>query len=162
ERLAVTFGVEGVSVRPVGSRRPPATLSWGGLLVAAGQGEPAAEQLAAALTAIKGPPPRRSASASPRAAPASPPAEAPAQAPAPAQPDLPALLGRLDAWLRQHRPRYYEGLRPGASADDLAALEQALGAPLAPELRTWLGWHDGQGEGMIGTFRDNFLLLGSR
>jgi cell wall assembly regulator SMI1 len=159
ERLAVTFAAEGVSVRPVGSRRPPATLSWAGLLVAAGQGEPVADQLAAALAALKGPAAKRAASPP---APAPAPPEQPPAPPPSGQPDLPALLGRLDAWLRQHRPRYHAGLRPGASPDDLAALEQALGFSLPPELGEWLGWHDGQGEEMIGSFRDNWMLLGAR
>src|SRR5262249_10113404 len=68
----------------------------------------------------------------------------------------------LEAWLKEHRPRYHEGLRPGASADDLAALEKALGFPLPEELRTWLGWHDAQSPDLMGAFRDSFALMSAR
>ncbi len=60
ERLAVTFSAEGVSLRPVGSRRPPRNLSWGALLcAAAGHSdgtEPPAEAVAQALDRLKNPP----------------------------------------------------------------------------------------------------------
>src|SRR4051794_592939 len=120
QRLAVTLSAEGVSLRPVGSRRPPATLSWAALVCAAGQGEPTPHPLPQA------PPPLPGAPAS-KAHAADPPAAGPD--------DLAATLARLDAWLKKHRPGYHEALRPGASAGDLAALEKALGSPLPPELR---------------------------
>src|SRR5262245_16182182 len=146
ERLAVTFSAEGLSVRPVRSRRPPATLSWAALVCAAGQPEPDPDRVAAALAALKG--------GSGKASPANPP---PAE-----KADLAATLARLEAWLTEHRPRYHEGLRPGASADDLAALEKALGFPLPEELRTWLGWHDAQSPDLMGAFRDSFALMSAR
>ena len=59
ERLAVTFSAEGLSVRPVGSRKEPATLSWAGCLSAvvnaAKEGsEPSTEQVSEALAWFKG------------------------------------------------------------------------------------------------------------
>jgi cell wall assembly regulator SMI1 len=155
ERLAVTFSAEGVSVRPVGSRRPPATLSWAALVCAAGQGEPAADRLAVALAALKG---AQIAAKKSDPSPADPP-----QRPAAAQTaDLPELLARLDAWLQKHRAGYHQGLQPPARADDLADLEKALGFSVPAELRTWLGWHDGQGEDLIGAFRESWKLMSAR
>ncbi|GAB3637994.1 hypothetical protein GCM10027422_35840 [Hymenobacter arcticus] len=55
-----------------------------------------------------------------------------------------ALLARLDALLRQHRPTYHAALNPPVSAAALAAFETEFEVPLPPELRQWLGWHDGQ------------------
>jgi len=64
ERLALTFEETGVTVRPVGSRRQPWTMSWPALLChltgQGGTGETTAgspEQLAAALKALRTPPP---------------------------------------------------------------------------------------------------------
>ncbi len=57
ERLALTLTEAGVSVRPVGSRRPPLELSWAALLghMASGSaGEPSPEQLASAVQSLKG------------------------------------------------------------------------------------------------------------
>src|SRR5208337_1297900 len=55
ERLAVTLDKEGLSIRPVGSRRPPSSLSWAACLCAAVGNPPdaAAELVAAALTTLK-------------------------------------------------------------------------------------------------------------
>jgi hypothetical protein len=57
ERLALTFSEEGVSVRPVGSRRPPREISWSAFLHVLASGtsaEPSPDQLAAAVQAVKG------------------------------------------------------------------------------------------------------------
>lgn len=61
ERLAVTFSAEGLELRPVGSRRPPLTVSWGGLLCAAvdqssPEAQPQASAVAEALHRLKNPP----------------------------------------------------------------------------------------------------------
>lgn len=56
ERLAFTFDAEGVTVRPVGSRRPPHTCSWASLahhLTRDDAAEPPAEALAAAVERLK-------------------------------------------------------------------------------------------------------------
>jgi hypothetical protein len=70
-------------------------------------------------------------------------------------------LARLDRWLARHRPRFYKGLRPGATAAELAALEQALGRPL-PELCTLLAWHNGQKGDFIGHFESDWDLLSTK
>ncbi len=61
-RLAVTFGEQGIAVRPVGSRKPPREISWPSFLAyltgrsaPAGQ-EPTPEEMAAAANSFKSPP----------------------------------------------------------------------------------------------------------
>ena len=60
-RLAVTFGEQGVAVRPVGSRRPPREITWAsfltyitGRLAPAGQ-EPTPEEMTAAANSFRSP-----------------------------------------------------------------------------------------------------------
>jgi hypothetical protein len=58
ERLAVTFSEEGLAVRPVGSRRPPRTMSWAAWACAAAgrpapAGEPTPSELAEAVKILK-------------------------------------------------------------------------------------------------------------
>lgn len=58
ERLAVTLSEEGISVRPVGARRPPHTLSWAACVCAAtghppAGPEPSSDEMAAAVKALK-------------------------------------------------------------------------------------------------------------
>jgi hypothetical protein len=59
ERLAFTFGEQGIAVRPVGSRKPPKEISWAAVLThmtdpSAGAA-PGPEQLTAALEQLRGP-----------------------------------------------------------------------------------------------------------
>lgn len=70
-----------------------------------------------------------------------------------------SLLARLDAWLAKNRENFHEGLQKGATAKALAALEKTLGRPVPPELKAWLTWHDGQGEGFIGSLHEAFSLM---
>src|SRR5262245_24113107 len=58
ERLAVTFSAEGLSLRPVGTRKPPREITWPALVCLlagpqASAGQPSAEVLAAAVNALK-------------------------------------------------------------------------------------------------------------
>ena len=56
ERLAFTFDAEGVSVRPVGSRRQPHSCSWASLVAHLTREDavpPAPEELAAAVGRLK-------------------------------------------------------------------------------------------------------------
>ena len=69
------------------------------------------------------------------------------------------LLARLDAWLAQNREGYHAGLAKGATAKALAALGKTIGRPVPPELETWLTWHDGQGQEIIGAFHEAFQLM---
>jgi cell wall assembly regulator SMI1 len=157
ERLALTFSAEGVSVRPVGSRRPPHSLDWAGVVCACAGKTPAggaatAEEVSAALAVLHegahSPKPVKPSASEPAAA----------MAPAPAA-EVPELLARLDAWLARHRPRYHEALLPPAGEGELSALAQALGQPLPQELRQWLTWHNGQSEDLIGSFYETFNLM---
>jgi hypothetical protein len=62
ERVAVTMGEQGISFRPVGSRKPPRDLSWPAILCCAtGQpllasNEASPESITAALQTLKGAP----------------------------------------------------------------------------------------------------------
>jgi hypothetical protein len=56
ERLALTLSKEGLSVRPVGGRRPPHTMSWAACVcacVSGAGGEPTADQVEQALKAVR-------------------------------------------------------------------------------------------------------------
>jgi cell wall assembly regulator SMI1 len=163
ERLAITFDADGLSVRPVGSRREPHRLSWAAVACAAAGLAP--DDVAAALAALRaGAPKDKPAKASPDDAPPVAPAAmtSPAEKAPAAPPDrLADVLPRLDAWLVRHRPTYHAALNLGATAEELAALERSLGQPLPEELRTWLGWHNGQKEGFHGAFVESFYLLGT-
>jgi cell wall assembly regulator SMI1 len=172
ERLAVTLSKEGLSVRPVGGRRPPHHMSWEAWLcdcVAHGDGqEPTAEQIQEALKAVKagGPKPKDEAAAPAKAK--------PAQSPPPAVPEtlvgtapssgheLTNLLGRVDHWLATHRQRFRHALLPGASDADCDTLSAALSKPLPQELRTWLTWHNGQSADVPGAFEQNWHLMSTR
>jgi cell wall assembly regulator SMI1 len=152
ERLAVTLGVEGVTIRPVGSRRPPHTLSWPAIVCATtGHLPPGAtpsdQEIATALVAL-----RTGAPAQPVIAPVAALAALPPTS-------LPALLERLDRWLARERARYHQGLLPPASIPEIDALGQALGKPVPEELRQWLSWRNGQNEELIGAFYQTFNLL---
>lgn len=90
---------------------------------------------------------------------AAPAAPKPAAQEAPAADAIPALLARLQKWLDQHRPRYAQGLAPGASAQELAALEQGLGQPAPAGLRELLSWHNGQSADFVGAFEGTWELM---
>jgi hypothetical protein len=59
ERLALTFGEQGIAVRPVGSRKPPKEITWAGVLThmtGPGAGTPPSpEQISAAVEQLRGP-----------------------------------------------------------------------------------------------------------
>jgi cell wall assembly regulator SMI1 len=160
DRLALTFSEQGISVRPVGSRKPPVEMSWPAFVsaLAAKGAEPAPDHVQAAVQTLK---------AGGLGGPAAPPAEsAPAAAtrgPAERTPTAPAadessVLGHLAKWLGQHRRRFLEGLAPGATPEQLQALEAALGRPVPGDLRTLLAWHNGQDEADSGCFREHWYL----
>lgn len=145
ERFAVTLDATGLTIRPVGSRRPPVALTWSEALSAAERGSDDA--------------PSEQAEPEPPSQ-AGPPTPALAARPAPTGPDdLPRLLRRLETWWKRHRPRYLDGLCPGASNRQLAALANVVYQPLPDEMRTWLAWHNGQDESLIGGFIEAFHLM---
>jgi cell wall assembly regulator SMI1 len=158
ERLALTLSDKGISVRPVGARKPPHEITWAALVAfvtrkRTAPGEPTTPELAAAVGALK-------AGAAP--APPAPPQAAnpapPSPAPVAASP-ITALLGRLERWLAQHRERYLRGLAPGASAARLEQLQTALGRPLPEDLRALLAWRNGQDDADAGRFVEGWFLM---
>jgi cell wall assembly regulator SMI1 len=172
ERVALTLGEEGITLRPVGSRAGGRQLSWSAVVFAAvGEvKEPDADQLAAAVAALRKPPGGKKDSKSGKAAEGeggakkgagkkeAQPDDAPGGEPADR---LKGLLDRLERWLAAHRPRLLHALRPGANEVALQALQAQLGRELPQELRTLLAWHNGQGEEFAGRFEEDWLLLGT-
>src|SRR5262249_4866957 len=93
ERLAVTLSEAGLSVRPVGSRRPPHEMSWAAALcVLAGKpaagAEPTPEEIAVAVKDLKTGAPKPAKAAAEK--PAEPAAAAPAPTPVPSAPHVTA------------------------------------------------------------------------
>lgn len=164
ERLAVTLSNEGLSVRPVGGRRPPHTMSWEAWVCACvagtGSAAPTAEHIQETLKAVRtGGPKEDEKAAKPAASAPAAVHETPAAPATPSGDSLSELLGRLDRWLSAHRGRFHQGLQPGASATDCDTLAAALGKPLPQELRTWLGWHNGQSSDVPGAFEQSWSLM---
>jgi cell wall assembly regulator SMI1 len=165
-RLALTFSESGVSIRPVGSRKTPWEVSWNTLVCyATGQlpkvaMEATAEEAAAAVELLRKGAPSKGPAPAPPASDKSPPAgttthDGPPGAPAKVGP----LLARLESWFRSHRPRYLEGLLPGAGASDLEAMQAGLNHPLPADLRALLSWHNGQSGEFVGHLENNWDLM---
>jgi cell wall assembly regulator SMI1 len=155
ERLAVTFSAEGLSIRPVGSRRPPHTLSWEACVWACANRAGATlgpDQILAALDVIKAGGERSAAGGGATPAPTE---TNPAASPR-ASEGLRGSLARLGSWLQTHRPQYHKGLLPGATPAELEALQTTLGVQLPEDLRTWLGWHNGQSAEVFGALEENW------
>ena len=140
--LAVTLDENGLSIKPVGSRQAPLTLSWAACLCAAAAPPAAADREVARVLEGLG---EGGAPSSPKAG-----------------SEVPALLGRLEGWLKKRRRRYFKGLRPGATEAELAELARALGKPVPAELADWLRWHNGQDEDLIGAFVESFNLMSAQ
>jgi cell wall assembly regulator SMI1 len=136
-KLTLTLSAAGVELAPADTEDKGLTLSWGGVLCAAAAGEPNPAALAEVL---------RRFSAGPAA-------------PTPPVGELLGVLTRLDTWFAQHRKRFHEGLRPGASAAECDALGESLGRPLPTELRTLLSWHNGQDPDVPGGFEESWRLM---
>jgi cell wall assembly regulator SMI1 len=172
ERLALTFTAEGISVRPVGSRKPPREATWATVLhcLAGSQAAPSPEDVAGAVRTFKGGGSTKTASAPAKAAEPAPTgseaggkdkAEAGGQDKA-EEGELAGVLERLGKWLAAHRSRYAAALAPGASAADLDGLQAAIGRPLPADLRKLLAWHNGQKEDFAGAFEGGFRLMSTR
>jgi cell wall assembly regulator SMI1 len=132
ERLTVTLDSKGIQV---GSRQ----LSWAGVLCALASGaEPDDKAIGKAVEALR---------------------EASAKGAAGQGEDVPALLKRLDAWLKKNRKRYHKALLAGADERQLGDLSKALGKPVPDDLAAWLRWHNGQDEDVIGAFVESFNLM---
>jgi cell wall assembly regulator SMI1 len=171
ERVAVTLDEGGVTMRPVGARRPPHTITWPRILCLATGTPP--DQLAAAIEALKRGAEKPAAAPEPAAAPppahvAEPPASpdhvtappvpsAELRTPAPA--GTMAQLHRLDAAWEKNRAGFHQGLRPGATDSQCDSAAAALGASLPADLRALLTWHNGQNPEVFAAFFQSFHLL---
>jgi cell wall assembly regulator SMI1 len=136
-RLVVTLDDKGVSFQAADESGPPLTLSWTAALCGTNAGEPSAADVARVLKGLEGKGGQTNSSG------------------------LPAVLARMEAWLKQKRRRFYKGLRTSATEEELAALGSALGKPVPAGLADWLRWHNGQDEEVIGAFVESFHLMGT-
>jgi cell wall assembly regulator SMI1 len=176
ERLAVTLDEEGLTVRPVGSRRPPHKLSWAACACAvagqfASEDPPPAGELAEAIKSLKsGAPKEDGGKSSNPGAPPHPDAPVPpadAGSPVSSTPpptahnesSVPALLARVERWLAAHRARFHRGLLPGASEADLHTLKEASGGHVPEELSELLRWHGGQSADVPGALEQGWNLM---
>jgi cell wall assembly regulator SMI1 len=168
QRLALDLDENGLSVRPVGSRRPPHEITWAALLChmvkrdVAEPPPPEAHVLAEAVERLKaGGVAKKVSKTEPPPPPSSPP-PAPLPAPSAERSSIApthALLMRLETWLRSHRPRFASGLLPGASEQDLATLKASLGTAPPDDLVTLLKWHNGQSLDFVGSFEGSWSLM---
>jgi len=69
------------------------------------------------------------------------------------------LIERLDKWLAENRPGYYRELEPGASEEQVVAIEGSLGVRLPDELRELLKWRNGQGPRNFDSIYYNYLFM---
>jgi cell wall assembly regulator SMI1 len=164
ERLAVTLSKEGLSVRPVGGRRPPFTMSWPAWVCACVSGtglEPAAEQIKQALELVRAGAAKMTEKPAPRKTGETPSPHAPPSSPSSASDadKMMVLLARLDQWLNDKRERFQQALQPGATAAECDALAAELGKPLPEPLRALLMWHNGQNPDVPGAFEQNWVLM---
>jgi cell wall assembly regulator SMI1 len=167
ERLAVTLDADGVTVRPVGARKPPHRLSWAACVCAvagqfASEDPPLPAELAEAVKALKaGAPKEESAKAAAHSA-AGEHAATAASGGAPAAHEMSALLGKIEHWLTAHRSGFHRGLLPGAHTAELESLRAALGGAAPDELQGLLHWHNGQSPDVPGSLEQSWKLLGTR
>ena len=59
--------------------------------------------------------------------------------------DIVATWQRIDEWLNRNAPEVGQGLRPGATEEQVAATEQTLGVVFPEDVRQSYRCHDGQG-----------------
>ena len=163
ERLALTLSKEGLSVRPVGGRRPPHTMSWSACVcacVADGSHEPSDQQVREALKAVRAGAAKSMASAPTGETQVPPPSPVP-RAAASDSDKMMVLLARLDQWLNAERERFKQALQPGATTAECDALTAELSRPLPEELRVLLMWHNGQNPDVPGAFEQSWILMSS-
>lgn len=78
--------------------------------------------------------------------------------PVTALPSIAALWREFEAWLAVHWPEGYADLNPGATDEQLRALEATLGVTLPADIAECLRIHNGQ-KGMAGGLFDNSEFL---
>ena len=59
------------------------------------------------------------------------------------------LIQRLDSWLRQNRPEFYQQLLPGLSDEELANFEKTLGVELPDDFKLLYQWKNGEQDDYI-------------
>ncbi len=57
---------------------------------------------------------------------------------------------RLERWCRDHHPALLNRLAPGATAEQIGALERAIGQQLPADVREWFALHNGCGDLLFG------------
>jgi cell wall assembly regulator SMI1 len=147
ERLAITFSEEGLSVRPVGSRRPPGEMTWASVLCAAvgkpvADRPPTSDEVAEALTALKNI--KGSKAAAPTPAPAAEALPAPTPAPSPAH----AAEAPAPAPAPPHEPP--PAPRPAPSAERTSPKPATAGLrSLLSRIDEWIGQHRARFNGAL-------------
>lgn len=71
------------------------------------------------------------------------------------------LIVKLDSWLHQNRPDYYECLQPGLSDEEMAAFETKLGLKLPEDFKLFYSWKNGQVTDRIQSFAFNSEIMNS-
>jgi uncharacterized protein (TIGR02996 family) len=66
---------------------------------------------------------------------------------------------RLENWCRQHHPLLVEMLNPGATTEEIAALEEVIGQPLPADVRESFAIHNGEREDISFILGDRLLEL---
>lgn len=69
------------------------------------------------------------------------------------------VVARLATWLGERNPKALEGLAPGATDEQLAACEAAVGAKLPEGLRALLRWRNGNGPDCYASIIAGRMLL---
>lgn len=65
----------------------------------------------------------------------------------------------IDAWLRTHRPDYYELLQPGETTESLDAFASQMSVVLPDEFILLYRWHDGQKPREFTPLLDNLTFM---
>jgi cell wall assembly regulator SMI1 len=69
------------------------------------------------------------------------------------------LIGRLDQWLRLHRPDYHSQLQPGARGQELDQFEEHFALKLPVSFRMLYEWRNGQREECSASLEHNRMFL---
>ncbi|MDG3007320.1 SMI1/KNR4 family protein [Paludisphaera mucosa] len=68
------------------------------------------------------------------------------------------LVDRLDAWLRNYRPRYHQQLLPGRTESELDAFEDSLGFGVPQSFKDLYLWRNGQRSDCSDAFQYNTMF----
>jgi cell wall assembly regulator SMI1 len=73
--------------------------------------------------------------------------------------DAADYIARLDRWLANNRPDYYQSLQPGVSNADLDQFEVDFNVRLPESFRTFYRWRNGQANDCYASLQDNRMLM---